>query len=129
MSKKHKKVYRVLNYIEHSLVAICTIFGCISIFAFASLDGIPLEIASSAIELKICVITTAIKKYKSINHKNKKKHDNIISLAKSELNNIEALISKALLDSNFSHYKFVLINNVPEVFYDVKEEVKKSSNK
>ena len=31
MSKKHKKVCRILNYIEHSLVAICTINGCASI--------------------------------------------------------------------------------------------------
>ena len=33
-------------------------------------------------------------------------------LAKSKLNNIEVLISKALIDSNISDDKFVLINNV-----------------
>ena len=30
MSKKQKKVYRVLNYIEHLLIAISTITGCVS---------------------------------------------------------------------------------------------------
>ena len=54
MSKKHKKVCRVLNYIEHSLISIFTITGCISISAFASLVGIPIGISSSAIGLKIC---------------------------------------------------------------------------
>ena len=30
MSKKHKNVYRVLNYIEHLLVLIFTVTGCVS---------------------------------------------------------------------------------------------------
>ena len=37
MSKKHKKVSRVLIYIEHPLIAISAITGCVSISAFASL--------------------------------------------------------------------------------------------
>ena len=51
----------------------------------------------------------AIKKYKSMKKKNKKKHDKLILLAKSKLNNIEVLISKALADSNISHDEFALI--------------------
>ena len=56
ISKKHKKVCRVLNYIDHSFIVISTITGCVSISAFASLVGIPIRITSSAIGLKICVI-------------------------------------------------------------------------
>ena len=37
----------------------------------------------------------------------KKKHDKIVLLAKSKLNSFEALISKALIDSNISHDEFV----------------------
>ena len=66
MSKKYKKVCRVSNYIDHLLVVTSTITGCISIFAFASLIGISIGITSSAIGLKVCVITAGIKKYKSI---------------------------------------------------------------
>ena len=44
MSKKHKKVCRVLNYIDHSLIVISTITGCVSISTFASLVAIPIEI-------------------------------------------------------------------------------------
>ena len=59
MSKKHKKVCRVLNYMEHSFNAISTITGCVSISAFASLVGIPIGITSSAIGLR----AAGIKKY------------------------------------------------------------------
>ena len=49
MSQKHKKVCRILNDIEHSLIAISTITGCVSLSAFASLVGILIGIASSTI--------------------------------------------------------------------------------
>ena len=112
MSKKHKKVCATLNYIEHLLILVSTISGCISISAFASLLGIPIEITSSAIELKICAITARVKKYKSIIKKKKKKHNKITLLAKSKLNSKEVLISKALINLVISHHEFVLINNV-----------------
>ena len=63
MSKKHKKAYTYLNYIEHFLILASTITGYISISAIASLVGIPIAITSSAIRLKICAITTGIKNY------------------------------------------------------------------
>ena len=61
MTRKHK-VCRVLNYIDHSLIAISLITGGVSISVFASLVVIPIGITNSAIGLKICVITTGIKK-------------------------------------------------------------------
>ena len=67
MSKKHKQVCRVLNYTEHLLIIIFTTAGCISISAFTSLVEIPIGISSFARGLKICVITTGIKKFKSMN--------------------------------------------------------------
>ena len=56
--------------------------------------------------------------------KKKKKHDRIVSLAKSTLNRIEVLISKSLIDSNISHDKFVSINNVLKEYGEMKEEIK-----
>ena len=119
MSKKHKKVYRVLNYIEHLLILISTVMGCISISAFASLVGIPIEITSSAIGLKICKITAEIEKLKLIIKKKKKKYDKIVLLAKSKLKSIEVLISKALTDSNINHDEFVLINKIKRLCLDL----------
>ena len=56
MSKKHKKACRVLNYIDHPLIVISLIAGCVSISVCASLVGIPIGTTNSAIGLKICVI-------------------------------------------------------------------------
>ena len=61
-----------MNYTEHLLIIISTITGCVSISAFVSLVGISIAISSSAIELKICVVTAGIKNYKSIDKKDKK---------------------------------------------------------
>ena len=74
--------------------------------------GIPIEIVSSAIVLKICAVAAEIKKYKSRIKKKEKKHDKVVLLAKSKLNDIEIFISTILIDSNISHGEFVLINNV-----------------
>ena len=73
-------------------------------------------------------MTAGIKKYKSILKEKKKKYDKIVLLAKSKLNSIELLISKALTDSNISHDEFFLINNVLKEFYGMKEEKKNSNN-
>ena len=78
----------------------------------------------SAIGLKICAMAAGIKKYKSIIKKKKKKHDKIVLLAKSKLNNIGVLISKALIDSNISSDEFVLINNVQKDYNKMKEEIR-----
>ena len=88
MSKKHINVSTTLNYIEHYLVLGSTITGCVSISAFASLVAIPIGITSSAIGLKVCAISAAIKKYKLIIKKKKKKHYKLVMLAKSKWNSI-----------------------------------------
>ena len=129
MSKKYKKVCRVLNYIDHLVIVTSIITGWISISGFASLVGILIGIPSSAIGLKICVITAGILKYKSIIKKKKKNHDKIVLLVKSILNSIEVWISEALIDSNIGHDEFLWINNVLKVFDDMKEEIKNSNNK
>ena len=72
MSKKYRKVYRVLNYMEHLLILISTVSGCVSICAFALLVDIPIGIMNFVIGLKIFVIIPGIKKYKSIIRKKEK---------------------------------------------------------
>ena len=63
-----------------TLILISTASGYISISAFASLVVIYIGITSSAVGLKVCVITAGIKKSKSIIKKKKNKHDkNIVS--------------------------------------------------
>ena len=124
MSKKHKKVCTTLNYIEHFLILASTITWYISISVFASLLGIPIGITSSVIGLKICAIAAGIKKYKSRIKKKKKNSDKIILLAKSKLNSIEVLISKASINSVINHDELVLINTVLKEYDKMKEEIK-----
>ena len=87
--------------------------------------GILIGIKSSPIGLKICAIAAGIKKYKSTIKKKRKKLDKIVLLVKTKLNGIEALISKALIDSSISHDEFVLTNNVLKEYDDMKEKIKK----
>ena len=46
-------------------------------------------------------------------------------LAKSKLNGIEVLISKALIDSVTSNDEFILMNNVSKEYNEMKEDTEK----
>ena len=72
----------------------------------------------------MCAIAAGIEQYNSIIKKNKKKHDKKVFLAKSKLNKIEVLISKALFDSNISHDEFFFINNVLKEYDEINEKIK-----
>ena len=69
------------------------------------------------------MITAAIKKYTSVIKKKKKKHDKIVLLAKSKLNTIENLISRALIDTVISHDEFLWINVLKE-YNKMQQEIK-----
>ena len=86
MSKKHKKVCTALNYIEQSVILVSAITGCVAFSDSISLVGIPIGIAGSAVELKICTITPGIKKYKLLIKKKGKNRDKIVLLTKTKLN-------------------------------------------
>ena len=75
MSEKCKKTCKYLNYVEHLLILVLTVSGCVSISAFVSLVCVSVGITSSAVGIKNCVITAGIK---SIIKKKKKKHDKIV---------------------------------------------------
>ena len=51
----------------------------------------------------------------------------MVSLAKTKLNSIEVLISKALTDSNISHVEFDLVNVLKEYIKILKENQNSSS--
>ena len=57
MSEKSKKTCKYLNYVEHLLILVSTVSGCVSISAFASLVCVPVSITSSVVGIKICAIT------------------------------------------------------------------------
>ena len=65
-SKKHKKVSKILNYIEDFLNLASAVTGCFPVSTFASLPGIDIRITSAAIRLKIGAIIAAIEKFNPI---------------------------------------------------------------
>ena len=112
MSNKAKMVCTTLNYIEHFLILVSVVTGCVSISAFASLLVIPMEIVSFAIGLKVSATPAGIKKYNSIIKKKKEKHDEIMFLTKTKLHSIKILIYKCFMGSYISQNEFVVVNNV-----------------
>ena len=56
--------------------------------------------------------------------KRQKNHDKIVLLAKTELNTIDVLFSRVLIDSYFSHNTFFLVNNVLRKYSKMKEAIK-----
>ena len=58
MSEKYKKTYKYLNYVEHLLIIVSVVTGCVSFCAFALLVCFPVGITNSAVRIKIYAITT-----------------------------------------------------------------------
>ena len=75
MSRRHKKVCKNLDYIDHFLIFLTAVSSCVSISVFNSLVAVLVGITSSAVGLKICEVIAGIKKYKLIIKEKKKKHD------------------------------------------------------
>ena len=60
--------------------------------------------------------------------KRKKKHDNIVLLAKTKLNTIKVLICEALTDPFMSNDEFASVNTMLKEYDDMKEKRKNSNN-
>ena len=60
ISKRHKKIGKILSYIKRSLFFVSAATGCVSISAICSLVGILIGIKSSASAVKICTRTAII---------------------------------------------------------------------
>ena len=121
MSEKYDNTCQYSSYLEHLLILVSTVTGCISITVIAALVAIPVGIRSSLVLIKLCKITGGIKKYKSITKEKNKKHDKIVFLGKHKLNTSKVLSSKP---SYISYYEFVSVNNVLTEHYEMKEEIK-----
>ena len=57
LSKKHNEICTNWNYIKHLLILGSVVTKWVSVFTFTSLIGIPIEITSSVVGLKIYAIT------------------------------------------------------------------------
>ena len=81
-------------------------------------------IASASFTLIFSITVGFIKKLLSATIKKKKKHDQILMLAKSKYNSIEALISQALNDIDISHEEFITILKEKNRYEKMKENIR-----
>ena len=110
-NKKLSKYVAAFDYIDKVLIALSATTGGVSICSLTSNVGAPVRIASARFTLMFSLTRGIIKKLLSITRrKKKKKHDKILMLTKTKLNNIETLISQALIDMEISHEEFVTIS-------------------
>ena len=91
-SKKLRKYVTTFNYIDKILIVLSATTGGVCIVSHATIVGAPVGIASTGFTILFSLATRITKKLKTTRNK-KKKHDKILMLAKSKLNNSEFLVS------------------------------------
>ena len=123
-SKKLNKYVTIFDYIDKILIVLSATSSGVSIISFTSIIGVPAGIASTCFTLIFSITAGIIKKLLSTTIKKKKKHDQILMLAKSKHNSIETLISQALNDMDISHKEFITILDEKNKYEKMKENIK-----
>ena len=85
--------------------------------------------ASASLTLFFSLTTGIVKKLLNITRNKKKKHDKILMLAKSKLNNIENLVSQALIDMEISHEEYIAVLKEKDKYEKMKENLRSEHEK
>ena len=123
MSKRLRKYIASFNYFDKSLTVLSVTSGSISIASFATVIGTPVGIASASLRFAFSLSTGLVKKLLKTTRNKKKKHNKIVMLARSMLNNIESKISEALMNNQISHEDFMTIINEERNYRELKESI------
>ena len=107
--KKLNKYIVSFDYLDKIFIALSASFSTLSIASYAIAVGLPVGIAGSSLTLIFTISTGINKSLLKVTKKRKKKHNKIISFAKSKLNMIDTLLSSALNDSKVNHEEFANI--------------------
>ena len=121
--RKLNKYITVFEYIGKILIFLSATSGGVSIISFISIVGVPVGIASASFTLIFSIAKGIIKILLKTTRNKKKKHDNILMLAKSKLNSTEILVSKALNDMDISHEEFTIILNEKDKYDRMKYKI------
>ena len=93
----------LLLVILKSLIVLSVKSSSIFIASFANVIGAPAGLASASFSLAFVMSTGIVKKWLKTTWNKKKKHNAIVMLARSKLNNIEREISGALINNEISN--------------------------
>ena len=122
--KKISKYIVAFDYAGKLFITLSASFGTLSIVSHATVVGILAGIAGASLTLIFTITTGVVKKVLNITRKKKKKHNKIITLARSKLNIIETLISQALIDFDISHEEFSKIIYEKNNYERMKENIR-----
>ena len=106
--KKLNKYIVSFHYLDKIFIALSASFSTLRIASYAT----------------VFTISTGNKSLLKVTKKRKKKHNKIISLAKSKLNMTDTLLSSALNDSKISHEEFANIITEKNTYENMKENIK-----
>ena len=123
-TKKLSKYVNAFNYIDKILIVLSVTTGGVCIVSYATVVGAPVGIASAGFTIVFSLATGIMKKLLSTTRKKKKKHNKTLMVAKSKLNNIETLVSQALIDMEISHEEFIAILKEKDEYEKMKENVR-----
>ena len=122
--KKLNKYIVSFDYLGKIFITLSASFGTLSIASHATIVGIPVGITGASLTLIFTISIGINKSLLKVTKKRKKKHNKIITLAKSKLNTIETLLSSALNDSKVSHEEFPNIITEKNIYENIKENIK-----
>ena len=91
--------------------------------------GAPVGVARAIFTLIFSLTTGIIKTLLTITRNKMKKHDKNLMLAKSKLNSIETIVSKALIGMERSYEEFVAIFKEKYIYEKMKENLRNVSEK
>ena len=122
--KKISKYIVAFDYADKLFITLSASFGTLSIASYATVVRIPVGIAGASLTLIFTITTGVVKTLLNITRKKKKKHNKIITLARSKLNIIENLISQALVYFEITHKEFSKIiyeeNNYEQIIDNIR---------
>ena len=123
-SKKLNKYVTTFNYIDKILIVLNTTTGGICIISYRTIVGVPVGIASAGFTILFSLATGITKKLWKTTRNKKKKRDKILMLAKSKLNSVESLISRALIYMDINDEEYVTILKEKNKYEKIKEYVR-----
>ena len=124
MSKRLSKHIAFCDYFDKPLIVLSATSGSISITSFATVIGTPVRIANASLSLTFSLSTGIVNKILKTTRNKKKRHNKIITLARSKLNSIENKVSEALINSEISHEDFMVIINEEKKYRELKERIR-----
>ena len=110
----------IFDYIDKTLIVLSETTSGVSIISFTSTIGTSVGIVSASFTLIFSLTTGIIKKLRNMAINKKKKHDQLLMLAKSKFNSIETVICQALVELDISHEELIMILNEKDKYERIK---------